>query len=277
MHAVVVGCGRVGAAVAVAVEAAGHTVAVVDKDRDAFRRLAVGFRGRRVVGLGFDRDRLLEAGIETAGAVAAVTNGDNSNIVVARVAHETFRVPRVVARIYDPRRAVIYERLGISTIAPVGWSTERVLERVLPEGTGVAWTVPDRGVVVVERRATAAWVHRSVAALEAAVGARVVALVARGDAPVVPPAGGGAVDPAGRATGAGGGGGSGSAVPGADDGIGVGDLLWLAVAAPALDRLDRALTNGTLTNGAPTNRAPTNRAPTNRAHTNRAPTNRAGP
>ena len=118
MHVVVVGCGRVGAGLARTLEESGHTVAVIDRRVRAFERLPEDFGGRTISGVGFDRDRLTEAGIEEAGALAAVTNGDNSNILVARVARETFGVERVVARIYDPRRAKIFERLGIPTIAP---------------------------------------------------------------------------------------------------------------------------------------------------------------
>ena len=132
MHVVVVGCGRVGSELAGTLEKSGHTVAVIDKDPNAFRRLPAGYAGQRVVGFGFDRDHLEEAGIERAGAVAAVTNGDNSNILVARIARETFGIERVVARIYDPRRAIIYQRLGIPTVATVSWTTDQVLRRRLP-------------------------------------------------------------------------------------------------------------------------------------------------
>ena len=116
MHVVVVGCGRVGSELAGLLEQAGHTVAIVDKRANAFRRLPTGFRGKTIVGFGFDRDTLIEAGIERAGALAAVTSGDNSNIMSARVGRETFEIERVVARIYDPRRAAIYQRLGIPTV-----------------------------------------------------------------------------------------------------------------------------------------------------------------
>src|SRR5918994_727409 len=120
MHVVIVGCGRVGSGLARIIEDQGHSVAVVDKQPKAFRRLHEGFAGQRIVGVGFDRDRLEEAGVRgSEGAGAAVTSGDNSNILTARVARETFGVDRVVARIYDPRRAVIYERLGIPTIPTV--------------------------------------------------------------------------------------------------------------------------------------------------------------
>ncbi|KAA0233544.1 MAG: hypothetical protein JJLCMIEE_02435 [Acidimicrobiales bacterium] len=151
MHAIVVGCGRVGSSVAAALEEQGHSVAVIDRNRTAFRRLTEGFAGQRIVGLGFDRDRLLEAGIEEADALAAVTNGDNSNIVVARVARESYGLDRVVARIYDPRRAAIYQRLGISTIATVHWSSEQVLRRILPNPPAVEWTDPSARVHLVER------------------------------------------------------------------------------------------------------------------------------
>ncbi len=117
MHVIVVGCGRVGAGLAADLDTAGHSVVVVDRNPDAFRRLPDDFSGATAVGVGFDRDLLVDAGIERADAVAAVTSGDNSNIVVARVAHETFEVPRVVARIYDPARARIYQRLGVATVA----------------------------------------------------------------------------------------------------------------------------------------------------------------
>ena len=126
VHVVVVGCGRVGSGLARTLEENGHTVAVVDRRSKAFDRLPADFAGQTVLGVGFDRDRLVAAGLERATALAAVTNGDNSNILVARVARETFGIERVVARIYDPRRAKIYERLGIPTIATVEWATERI-------------------------------------------------------------------------------------------------------------------------------------------------------
>ena len=151
MHVVVVGCGRVGSGLAGILEDGGHTVAVVDKAAKAFRRLPEGFSGKTVVGVGFDRDLLREAGIEQAGALAAVTNGDNSNIMVARTAREMFGIERVVARIYDPRRAAIYEKLGIPTIATVQWTTDRVLRRILPDAPATEWTDPSAAVVLVER------------------------------------------------------------------------------------------------------------------------------
>jgi trk system potassium uptake protein len=165
VHVVVVGCGRVGSELAGTLEKSGHTVAVIDKNPNAFRRLPAGYAGQRVVGFGFDRDHLEEAGIERAGAVAAVTNGDNSNILVARIARETFGIEHVVARIYDPRRAVIYQRLGIPTVATVSWTTDQVLRRLLPGEQPHDWIDPSAKVGLVERELPPAWAGKKLAAL----------------------------------------------------------------------------------------------------------------
>jgi len=151
VHVVIVGCGRVGSTLAVGLVGAGHTVAVIDRKPESFTRLGENFGGTTIAGIGFDRDILLEAGIEKAQAVAAVTNGDNSNILIARVAREKFGIEKVVARIYDPKRAEIYERLGISTVATVKWTSERILRRILPDLPAVEWTDPSSNVVLVER------------------------------------------------------------------------------------------------------------------------------
>ena len=176
MHVVVVGCGRVGSGLAQAVEAAGHTVAIIDRKESAFRRLDPEFSGKRIVGVGFDRERLEEAGIQDAGAVASVTNGDNSNIMIARVAKETYGIDRVVARIYDPRRAAIYERLGIPTVATVQWTIERVLRRILPESPSVEWIDPSAKVCLIERVVPTQWAGHKVAELDVEAKAHVVAL-----------------------------------------------------------------------------------------------------
>jgi trk system potassium uptake protein TrkA len=176
VHVVVVGCGRVGSGLAAILEDSGHTVAVVDKSEKAFRRLPEGFSGRTVLGVGFDRDRLREAGIEEAAALAAVTSGDNSNIMVARTAREVFGVERVIARIYDPRRAAIYEKLGIPTIATVQWTTDRVMRRILPDVPTTEWTDPSASVVLVERPVAPSWAARRLADLELEGLARVAAL-----------------------------------------------------------------------------------------------------
>ncbi len=176
MHVVVVGCGRVGSGLARILEDSGHTVAVVDKNQKAFRRLPEGFGGKTIVGVGFDRELLRQAGIEEAGALAAVTSGDNSNIMVARTAREVFGLERVIARIYDPRRAAIYERLGIPTIATVQWTTDRVLRRILPDAPATEWTDPSASVVLVERPVAASWAGRRLGDLDVPGLARVAAL-----------------------------------------------------------------------------------------------------
>ncbi|HET6665631.1 MAG TPA: TrkA family potassium uptake protein [Acidimicrobiales bacterium] len=176
MHVIVVGCGRVGSSLARMLEADGHTVAIIDRQEKAFRRLHEGFTGQAIVGVGFDRDRLVEAGIERAGALAAVTNGDNSNILVARIARETYGIDRVAARIYDPRRAAIYERLGIVTIATVQWATERVLRRLVPTSGDVEWIDPSAKVVLIERLAPPGLVGRPLQELEETGLARPVAV-----------------------------------------------------------------------------------------------------
>ena len=165
MHVVVVGCGRVGSELAGTLEKEGHSVAVLDKNASAFRRLPPGFGGTRVVGFGFDRDHLLEAGVDRAGALAAVTNGDNSNILTARIARENFGIEHVVARIYDPRRALIYQRLGIPTVATVSWATDQVLRRLLPGEVKADWTDPSAKICVVERGLPASWAGKKLSGL----------------------------------------------------------------------------------------------------------------
>src|ERR1700751_3353514 len=141
------GCGRVGSTLAHILEEQGYSVAIIDQDREAFRKLRSGFRGKRVVGVGVDRDVLIEAGIERADAFAAVSSGDNSNVISARVVRESFGVERVVARIYDPRRAEVYQRLGIPPGAKVGWVPDQMLRRLLPEGSEPLWRDPTGAVV----------------------------------------------------------------------------------------------------------------------------------
>ncbi|HEY0887977.1 MAG TPA: TrkA family potassium uptake protein [Nocardioides sp.] len=134
MHVVIMGCGRVGSTLARSLEDRNHTVSVIDSDPDAFRRLGPGFNGDKVTGVGFDQEVLEKAGIRRADAFAAVSSGDNSNIIAARVARETFGIGQVVARIYDPGRAEVYQRLGITTVATVKWTSDQVLRRLLPAG-----------------------------------------------------------------------------------------------------------------------------------------------
>src|SRR5919202_1433516 len=177
VHVVIMGCGRVGSSLAAAVERLGHTVAVIDKDAQAFRRLGNDFHGQQVVGGGFDRRVLIEAGIERAGAFAAVSSGDNSNIISARVARETFGVEHVVARIYDAKRAAVYERLGIPTVATVPWSTDRLMRMLLPDGVASAWRDPTGTVALLPLPVHEDWVGRPIRELEQATGCRVAFIV----------------------------------------------------------------------------------------------------
>lgn len=176
------GCGRVGAALAQTLEQQGHTVAVVDQDPTAFRRLGSGFGGRRVTGVGFDQDTLREAGIEEAGAFAAVSSGDNSNIIAARVAREMFGIENVAARIYDPRRAEVYQRLGIPTVATVRWTADQMLRRLLPAGSEPVWRDPSGGVQLAEVHTSPAWIGHKVSTLQEETGVRVAFLTRLGEA-----------------------------------------------------------------------------------------------
>ena len=213
VHVVIVGCGRVGSSLAIALEEGGHTVAVIDKSARQFVRLGAGFQGTKVVGLGFDRDRLSEAGIEKAGGVAAVTSGDNSNIIVARIAKETYGIEHVVARIYDPGRAMIYQRLGISTVATVHWATDQAMRRLVPFQTGAEWVDATGAVSIVERALPAKWVGKPLTDLEDAGRWRLSVLNRTGTASI--PAGG---------------------LLGQE-----GDILTFSVARDALDDLDTRL------------------------------------
>lgn len=177
MHVVVMGCGRVGSSLAGALERLGHDVAIVDKDPQAFRRLGSDFHGEQVVGIGFDRAVLIKAGIERAGAFAAVSSGDNSNIISARVARENFGVKRVVARIYDAKRAAVYERLGIPTVATVPWTTDRFMRMLLPDGVATAWRDPSGTMALLQLPFHEDWVGRRISELESTTSARVAFVV----------------------------------------------------------------------------------------------------
>jgi trk system potassium uptake protein TrkA len=185
VHVVIMGCGRVGASLASALQRLDHTVAVVDKNDQAFHRLGKDFRGQQVTGNGFDQQVLTQAGIKDAGAFAAVSNGDNSNIIAARVARETFGVEQVVARIYDPKRAEVYLRLGIPTVATVPWTTDRFLRMLLPDGAATAWRDPSGTVAVVQLPLHESWVGKRVTQLERTVKAR-VAFIMRFGSGVLP-------------------------------------------------------------------------------------------
>jgi len=175
------GCGRVGSGLALELEEAGHTVAVIDQNRESFRRLGPNFAGRTVAGVGFDRDTLLEAGIAEAGAFAAVSNGDNSNILAARVARETYGVENVVARIYDAGRAEIYQRLGIPTVATVLWTTDQILRRLVPAGSRSEWRDASGLIQLCEVHLEASWYGRPASIIEERTAARLAFITRLGE------------------------------------------------------------------------------------------------
>ena len=165
VHVIVVGCGRVGSGLAISLTAEGHSVAVIDKDARAFRRLK-DWGGQCLVGSGFDRDDLEKAGALHADALAAVTSGDNTNILTVRIARETYKIPHVVARIYDPRRAEIYQRLGIPTVATVTWTIDQVRRRLLPDNDVREWSDATGRLALVERALPESWAGRPLSELE---------------------------------------------------------------------------------------------------------------
>ncbi|MFC7327359.1 potassium channel family protein [Marinactinospora rubrisoli] len=184
MHIVILGCGRVGSTLAHTVQDMGYSVAVIDRDPGAFRRLRSSTAKSAVTGLGHDRDVLVRAGIEHAAAFAAVSSGDNSNIIAARVARETFGVQHVVARIYDPRRAEVYQRLGIRTVGTVRWTADTILRRLLPESAAAEaplWRDPSGTLVLTEIPLTDTWTGAPVQRLESALQLRVAYLDRSGE------------------------------------------------------------------------------------------------
>ncbi|MEZ0072686.1 NAD-binding protein [Planotetraspora sp. GP83] len=215
MHIVIMGCGRVGSTLAHILEDNGHSVAIIDRDPQAFRRLRAGFRGRRVTGIGFDRDVLEEAGIGSAAAFVAVSSGDNSNIISARVAREMFGVDNVVARIYDPRRAEVYQRLGIPTVATVRWTADQILRRVLPEGAEPFWRDPTGTVILAEVAFNQGWIGIRAKAVEEAASARLAFINRMGEA----------------------------LVPKDDTVIQEGDIIHLVAAENDMDRINKVLSS----------------------------------
>lgn len=167
------GCGRVGASLARGLETRGHSVAIIDTNADAFRRLGPDFHGRTVKGVGFDRKVLVSAGIREADGFAAVSSGDNSNILAARVVRETYGVDNVVARIYDQGRAQVYERLGVPSVATVRWAADQVLRRLVPEGSEPEWRDASGSVRLVRLATHSAWVGRKIADIESATRTKV--------------------------------------------------------------------------------------------------------
>lgn len=176
MHIVIMGCGRVGASLARALDAKGHTVAVIDVDVDAFRRLGPDFRGRTVKGVGFDRDVLVKAGIRSADGFAAVSSGDNSNVLAARTVRENFGLTNVVARIYDQGRAEVYEKLGIPSVATVRWAATQVMTRLLHDSLEPDWRDPTGQAGVLPLPFDNGWIGRPIADVEREVKARLVVI-----------------------------------------------------------------------------------------------------
>lgn len=182
MRVVIMGCGRVGSSLAHALDSTGHAVAVVDREESAFRRLNPSFGGTTVRGVGFDRDVLEAAGIAEADAFAAVSSGDNSNIIAARVARETFGVDRVVARIYDAKRAAVYERLGIPTVATVPWTTQRFVAALGVGDAATAWRDPSGSVLVTQIVVHESWIGQSAKVFQEETGARIAFIIRVGTA-----------------------------------------------------------------------------------------------
>ena len=191
MHVVIAGCGRVGSQLARSLSEDGHSVVVIDKNEAAFKRLGDGFTGRTLTGIVFDKQVLEEAGIRQAQAFVAVTSGDNSNVVSARTAKDRFGVANVVTRIYDPERANIYERLGLTTIATARWTAEAVLRALLPEGDRVEGSLGagGSGDVVIMTLTVPSHVHGIPSAKVEEVGTAVLVAISRGGTTALPAAG----------------------------------------------------------------------------------------
>ena len=185
MHYVIMGCGRVGSSLAHSIESRHHTVAVIDIDVEAFRRLGPEFRGTTIKGVGFDRDVLLASDIEHADGFAAVSSGDNSNILAARVVRESFGVDNVVARIYDQGRAEVYERLGIPTVATVRWTADQVLRRLVRGGIAGLWRDPSGNIQLVEVPCHVGWIGHTIRSIEGQIRTPIPALTRYGNAMVV--------------------------------------------------------------------------------------------
>jgi trk system potassium uptake protein TrkA len=196
-------------------EERGHTVAVIDSSPDAFRRLGPGFSGDKVTGYGFDQTVLEAAGISTAGAFAAVSSGDNSNIISARVARETFGIDNVVARIYDPGRAEVYQRLGIPTVATVRWTSDQIMRRLLPDGSEPEWRDPSGSIRIEVVDAPGSWIGRRLTELES-TGLRVAFVTRMGE----------------------------GMMPGTEDVLQDGDVLHLVMADADADSINAAIAAG---------------------------------
>jgi trk system potassium uptake protein len=187
MQTIIVGCGRVGSTLALQLVAAGQDVCVVDRKSESLRRLGEGFSGRTVVGVGFDKEVLTKAGVNSESRVAAVTSGDNSNILIARVARELFGAAKVVARIYDPQRAAIYERLGIHTVASVAWTVSQVEADLFPDAQAAVWTDPTSHIALREFLVPAPLAGTAVSAFEKSTGSRIISVTRLATATIAQP------------------------------------------------------------------------------------------
>jgi len=181
VHYVILGCGRVGASLAEDLSRRGHSVAIIDQNPSAFTRLPDTFEGQQITGVGFDRDTLEQAGIVGAAGFAAVSSGDNSNIIAARVVRETFGVSNVVARIYDPQRAAIYERFGVPTVPTVSWTADQVLHRLIPMPPQMLYRSSSADLGLYDVQIGTPWLGRSTAELEDALPLRAAFLVRGGE------------------------------------------------------------------------------------------------
>ncbi len=162
MKVIIMGCGRVGSTVSLLMARRGHEVVVIDHHAaDAPARLGADFKGRIIHGLGFDRDILLSAGIQTAEAFVSASSSDNANVVAARIARNIFHVPRVVARLYDPRHAEIYQRLGLMTISSVDMGVRRIIEMITHTELDAVYKFGRGEVSIIEMEAPHALVGRS--------------------------------------------------------------------------------------------------------------------
>ena len=180
MHVVIAGCGRVGSGLAILLSDQGHSVSVIDRNAKAFKRLGAGFAGRTVIGSSFDRNVLTGAGIADAEALAAVSNGDNTNILTARIARENYGIANVVARIYDPRRAAIYEKLGIPTVATVTWTVDQVERFLVPSRAGEVAQIGGGQLRIVERNLPLSWAGRHLSDLVEIPGVQLVGVTRAG-------------------------------------------------------------------------------------------------
>jgi trk system potassium uptake protein TrkA len=182
MRVIIMGCGRVGAQVARRLDEEGQDVSVIDHQETARDLLGSGFRGTFIEGVGFDRDTLIQAGIEQAAAFAATSSSDNANIVAARIAHNVYRVPRVVARLYDPRRAEIYKRLGLVTISSTAWGAQRIHDLLSHGQVDPVLTFGHGEVSLVSAEVPAVFTGRPVSQVSVPGEIAVVAITRRGQA-----------------------------------------------------------------------------------------------